>query len=116
MCILNAVIYKETVNKAWFMKIHCLNSWIMNCLVKYKYLKEITKDIKTTVENLLDIAGNLSQIIHNASPIKQNKLLKLLIKDCTLQDKELKYAVRASFDKFIQCDSPTNGLKILLLT
>lgn len=61
--------------------------------------------------NLLDIAGNLSQIIHNASPIKQNKLLKLLIKGCTLQDKELKYTVRAPFDKFIKCDSPTQWFK-----
>ena len=37
--------------------------------------------------------------------------LKLLIKDCTLQDKELKYTVRAPFDKFIQCDSPTQWFK-----
>ena len=70
-------------------------------IAKYK---EITKDIKTTVDNLLDIAGNLSDIMHNASPNKQNKLLKLLIKDCTLHDKKLKYTVRAPFDKFIKCN------------
>ena len=70
-------------------------------IAKYK---EITKDIKATVDNLLDIAGNLSDIMHNASPNKQNKLLKLLIKDCTLHDKKLKYTVRAPFDKFIKCN------------
>ena len=73
--------------------------------------KEITKDIKATVDNLLDIAGNLSDIMHNATPNKQNKLLKLLIKDCTLNDKELKYTVRAPFDKFIQCNNPTQWFK-----
>ena len=73
--------------------------------------KEITKDIKSTVENLLDIAGNLSDIMHNATPNKQNKLLKLLIKDCTLNGKELKYTVRAPFDKFIQCENPTQWFK-----
>lgn len=73
--------------------------------------KEITKDIKATVDNLLDIAGNLSDIMHNATPNKQNKLLKLLIKDCTLNGKELKYTVRAPFDKFIQCNNPTQWFK-----
>lgn len=73
--------------------------------------KEITKDITTTVDNLLDIAGNLSDVMHHASPLKQNKLLKLLIKDCTLQDKTLKYTVRAPFDKFIQCNNPTQWFK-----
>lgn len=73
--------------------------------------KEITKDIKATVDNLLDIAGNLSDIMHNATPNKQNKLLKLLIKDCTLNGKELKYTVKAPFDKFIQCENPTQWFK-----
>lgn len=60
---------------------------------------------------MLDIAGNLSDIMHNASPNKQNKLLKLLIKDCILHDKKLKYTVRAPFDKFIKCDSPIQWFK-----
>ena len=77
-------------------------------ITKYK---EITKDIKATVDNLLDIAGNLSDIIHNASPDKQNKLLRLIIKDCTLHDNKLKYTVRAPFDKFIKCNSPTQWFK-----
>ena len=64
--------------------------------------KEITKDIKDTVESLLDITGNLYNIIRNASPNKQNKLLRLLISDCKLNGKELKYTVKAPFDKFIQ--------------
>lgn len=49
--------------------------------------------------------------MHNATPNKQNKLLKLLIKDCTLNGKELRYTVRAPFDKFIQCENPTQWFK-----
>lgn len=49
--------------------------------------------------------------MQNASPNIQNKLLKLLIKDCTLHDKKLKYTVRAPFDKFIKCDSPAQWFK-----
>lgn len=77
-------------------------------ITKYK---EITKDIKSTVDNLLDIAGSLSNIMHNASPVKQNKLLKLLIKDCRLHDKKLEYTVRAPFDKFIKCNNPAQWFK-----
>ena len=43
MCISNAAIYVETVNKAWLMKMYCLNSWIMNCLAKYKYQPEFLR-------------------------------------------------------------------------
>ena len=60
---------------------------------------------------MLDIAGSLSDVMHHASPLKKNKLLKLLIKDCRLHDKELKYTIRAPFDKFIQCDSPVQWFK-----
>lgn len=41
----------------------------------------------------------------------RKKLLKLLIKDCRLHDKELKYTIRAPFDKFIQCENPTQWFK-----
>lgn len=99
---------KETIYNRQINEIDTERTRLQDSIAKYK---EITKDIKTTVENLLDIAGNLSQIIHNASADKQNKLLRLLIKDCTLQDKELKYTVRAPFDKFIQCDSPAQWFK-----
>ena len=69
--------------------------------------KEITKDIKDTVESLLDITGNLYNIIRNDSPNRQNKLLRLLITDCKLNGKELKYTVKAPFDRFIQYNNPT---------
>lgn len=99
---------KETIYNRQINEIDAERTRLQDSIAKYK---EITKDIKATVENLLDIAGNLSQIIHNASADKQNKLLKLLIKDCTLNGKELKYTVRAPFDKFIQCDSPAQWFK-----
>lgn len=99
---------KETIYNRQINEIDTERTRLQDSIAKYK---EITKDIKTTVENLLDIAGNLSQIIHNASADKQNKLLRLLIKDCSLYDKELKYTVRAPFDKFIQCDSPAQWFK-----
>lgn len=47
----------------------------------------------------------------NASPNKQNKLLKLLIKDCKLDDKVLKYTIREPFNKLIQCDNPIQWFK-----
>ena len=99
---------KETIYNRQINEIDTERTRLQDSIAKYK---EITKEIKTTVENLLDIAGNLSQIIHDASADKQNKLLRLLIKDCSLHDKELKYTVRAPFDKFIQCDSPTQWFK-----
>ena len=83
-------------------------TFLEESIAKYK---EITKDITATVNNLLDITGNLSYVMHNASPLKKNKLLKLLIKDCRLHDKTLKYTVREPFDKFIQCNNPTQWFK-----
>lgn len=99
---------KETIYNRQINEIDTERTRLQASIAKYK---EITKDIKTTVENLLDIAGNLSQIIHNASADKQNKLLRLLIKDCTLNGKELKYTIRAPFDKFVQCSNLTQWFK-----
>lgn len=99
---------KENIYNRQINAIADERTFLEESIAKYK---EITKDITTTVDNLLDIAGNLSDIMHKASPLKKNKLLKLLIKDCTLQDKTLKYTVRAPFDKFIQCNNPTQWFK-----
>lgn len=102
---------KETIYNRQINEIDTERTRLQDSIAKYK---EITKDIKATVENLLDIAGNLSQIIHNASADKQNKLLRLLTKDCSLHDKELKYTVRAPLTSLFNATARLNGLKILL--
>lgn len=99
---------KENIYNRQINAIADERTFLEESIAKYK---EITKDITTTVDNLLDIAGSLSDVMHHASPLKKNKLLKLLIKDCRLHDKELKYTIRAPFDKFIQCNNPTQWFK-----
>ena len=101
-------LVKENIYNRQINTISDERTFLEESIARYK---EITKDITTTVDNLLDIAGSLSDVMHHASPLKKNKLLKLLIKDCRLHDKELKYTIRAPFDKFIQCNNPTQWFK-----
>ena len=76
-----------------------------------KKYKDVGNDVKSTMEDVLDIIGNIPYIMKKASPTKQNELLKLLITDCKLKDSTLIYTVRPPFDKFIQTDSPTQWFK-----
>ena len=76
-----------------------------------KKYKDVGNDVKSTMEDVLDIIGNIPYIMKKASPTKQNELLKLLITDCKLKDSTLIYTVRPPFDKFIQTDSPTSWFK-----
>lgn len=76
-----------------------------------KKYKDVGNDVKSTMEDVLDIIGNIPYIMKKASPTKQNELLRLLITDCKLKDSTLIYTVRPPFDKFIQTDSPTSWFK-----
>ncbi len=77
-------------------------------ITKYK---DIGTDVKSSIEDVLDIVGNISYIVKKATPDKQNKLLKLLLTDCKLKDTTLTYTVKAPFDKFIKAGNPTLWLK-----
>ena len=59
------------------------------------------------VERIIEIAGNLSNIMKTADYKIRNQLLKLLLKDCTLKDGKLTYNVREPFSAFISTDIKT---------
>ena len=65
---------------------------------------EITTEIKDVVEKIVEIVGNLSNIMKTADPKIQNQILKLLIKDAVLEDDKLKYEVRVPFSAFLNGD------------
>lgn len=64
----------------------------------------ITTEIKDVVERIIEITGNLSNIMKTADYKIRNQLLKLLLKDCTLKDGKLTYNVREPFSAFISTD------------
>lgn len=64
----------------------------------------ITSEIKDVVERIIEITGNLSNIMKTADYKIRNQLLKLLLKDCTLKDGKLTYNVREPFSAFISTD------------
>ena len=57
--------------------------------------------------NIVSIASDLKHVFDIATTSQKSALLKLLLKDCKLNGKELKYTVKAPFDKFIQSNNPT---------
>jgi len=65
---------------------------------------EITTEIKDTVQRIVEIVGNLSNIMKSADPKIQNQILKLLIKDAVLDGDKLKYEVRVPFSAFLTGD------------
>ena len=65
--------------------------------------KTIDSDMKKTVEKVISMAVNISNIFDKATPDKQNQLLRLLLTDCKLNGKRLEYKLKALFDRLIVC-------------
>lgn len=63
---------------------------------------EINHDIKQTIENVLDVAAQASKIMQHATPHQKRELLGLLLKDCVLDGKTLKYTLQKPFDKLLK--------------
>ena len=72
---------------------------ITETIEKYK---DIGKDIKESIDKVLDVVGSISHIMKTA----ENKMLKLLISDCKLSGDKLNYTINKPFDKFISAPSP----------
>jgi len=71
---------------------------------------DISAEIKETAVRVLDIAGTASYIMKTARPQQKNELLKILLKNMTLEDKTLKYTIREPFNILIQQGDPQNWL------
>lgn len=61
----------------------------------------ISKDIQITVNEVLDIAANVSDIMKGANPTQKNKLLSLMLAECYLDGQKLIYKLQKPFDKLV---------------
>lgn len=66
---------------------------------------DISKEILLTVNETLDIAANVSDIMKKADPIQQNKLLSLMLAECYLDGQKLIYKLQKPFDKLVNLKS-----------
>lgn len=62
---------------------------------------DISKDIQVTVNEILDIAATVSDIMKKADPTQQNKLLSLMLSECYLDGQKLIYKLQKPFDKLV---------------
>lgn len=69
---------------------------------------DISKDIQMTVNETLDIATSVSQIMKTANPMQQNKLLRLMLEECYLDGQKLIYKLRKPFDKLVNLKNADN--------
>lgn len=69
---------------------------------------DISKDIQVTVNEILDIAATVSDIMKKADPTQQNNLLGLILKDCYLDGQKLVYTLNKPFDKLINIQNSDN--------
>lgn len=74
----------------------------------------INKDTKDTINQLIDIITNLSEIMTNAPSKKQQKLLNLLARDYVLNDRKLTYTIRPPFDSLIECPDARKWKNIII--
>lgn len=72
-----------------------------------KYV-EISKEIKTTINELLDIASLAYDVMSAANPTQQNKLLSLILSECYLDGQKLTYKLRPPFDKLVNLKTATD--------
>ncbi len=66
---------------------------------KYKI---IDNDTKNKIINIFSTIGNISYLFKNATPTRQNELLKMLLQDCKLSGSRLEYTLRKPFDMLIK--------------
>ena len=66
---------------------------------------DISKDIQVTVNEILDIAATVSDIMKKADPTQQNKLLSLMLAECYLDGQKLIYKLQKPFDKLVNLKS-----------
>ena len=69
---------------------------------------DISKDIQMTINETLDIATSVSQIMKTANPMQQNKLLRLMLEECYLDGQKLIYKLRKPFDKLVNLKNANN--------
>lgn len=62
---------------------------------------DISRDIQYTVNEVLDIAATVSDIMKKADPTQQNKLLSLMLSECYLDGQKLIYKLQKPFDKLV---------------
>lgn len=72
---------------------------------------DISNDLKENIEKAMDFVVNLPELMKIATPDEKNTLLKKLLTNYVLDGKVLKYDIKAPFDKFIQCNNPTQWFK-----
>ncbi len=75
---------------------------------------DITKELKENVGKAIDFVANMSYLMKNAEPVEKCELLSILLSDCVLDGNELKYKIKAPFDKLIACSDYTKWNKIPL--
>ena len=66
---------------------------------------DISKDIQITVNEVLNIAANVSDIMKEANPTQENKLLSLMLAECYLDGQKLIYKLQKPFDKLVNLKS-----------
>ena len=72
---------------------------------------DISRDIQYTVNEVLDIAACVSEIMKKATPEQQNNLLGLILKDCYLDGERLIYKLKKPFDMLINLKNSDNWFK-----
>lgn len=71
---------------------------LQNTAEKYA---DISKEILHTINETLDIAATVSDIMKTANPTQQNKLLSLMLAECYLDGQKLIYKLQKPFDKLV---------------
>lgn len=116
---LNRLEDRETVVKeAFYNRDITRDEWLQekaNIATKREELQktaekysDISKEIQSTVNDVLDIATSASQIMKTANPIQQNKLLSLVLEECYLDGQRLIYKLQKPFDKLVNLKSASS--------
>lgn len=81
---------------------------------KLKKQTIISDDLKNTINKVIDIIGNLSNFIKNATPKQKQELFNLLITNCVLNGKSLSYNIKSPFNKLMVCSDPKKWKDIII--
>ena len=61
----------------------------------------IGDNIKKSIENIIEIAANLANLMNNSDVYQQRKLFALIFEECLLENKKVVYKLKKPFDKLL---------------
>lgn len=107
------LLINSTINKEMFDKKRAqIEQEKLDLQYKLENCVTISKNIQETVAGVIDLVMSLPDFMKSDNVEYKGEILRLLLEDCRLEGKTLKYTIKKPFDKILNLTNQKRALKI----